>query len=86
MTDDADVSWTLFELADKLRAKGWQVPAYPLTGELSDLIVQRALIRVEISKDEIDVLIQDMKDSIDFLNKHPVSVQMTQEEASNFHH
>ena len=62
------------------------MPAYPLTGELSDQIVQRALIRIEISTDEIDVLVQDMTDAIDFLNKHPVSVQMTQEEAGNFHH
>lgn len=86
MTDGADVSWTLFELADRLRTRGWQVPAYPLTGELSDRIVQRALIRMEITRDEIDILINDMVEAIDFLDKHPVSVPMTQDEARTFHH
>jgi len=86
LADDAEVSWTLFELADKLRSRGWQVPAYPLTGELSGQIVQRALIRMEISRDEIASLVRDMTEAIDFLEKHPVSVPMTQEEAGNFHH
>jgi glutamate decarboxylase len=86
MKNDPGVSWTLFELADKLRSRGWQVPAYPLTGELEHQIVQRALIRMDITRDEIEILVRDMAEAIDFLNKHPVSVPMTQEEAGNFHH
>lgn len=86
MAENPGVSWTLFELADRLRSRGWQVPAYPLTGALSDQIVQRALIRQDVSRDEIDILVTDMRNAIDFLNKHPVSVPMTQEESGNFHH
>jgi glutamate decarboxylase len=86
MKNDPGVTWTLFELADKLRSRGWQVPAYPLTGELEHQIVQRALIRMDITRDEIEILVRDMAEAIDFLNKHPVSVPMTQEEAGNFHH
>ena len=40
---DAEVTWTLYELADRLRTRGWQVPAYPLTGDLDSQVVQRAL-------------------------------------------
>ena len=30
----ADPGYTLYDLADRLRTRGWQVPAYPLTGDL----------------------------------------------------
>ena len=86
LADDAGVSWTLYELADRLRTRGWQVPAYPLTGDLSEQVVQRALIRVEITLDEINSLVADMREAVDFLERHPVSVQMTQDEGTSFSH
>jgi glutamate decarboxylase len=86
LADDADVTWTLYELADRLRTRGWQVPAYPLTGELAEPVVQRALIRLEITSDEINTLLTDMADAVDFLERHPVSVQMTQDEGTSFSH
>ena len=41
-----DPGYTLFDLADRLRNKGWQVPAYTLTGTASDIAVQRILVRL----------------------------------------
>ena len=32
LIDGADPGYTLYDLADRLRIRGWQVPAYPLTG------------------------------------------------------
>jgi len=86
LADEARVSWTLYELADRLRTRGWQVPAYPLTGELADQVVQRALIRIEVTTDEIDTLLDDMAEAIDFLGRHPVTVQMTRDEGTSFTH
>lgn len=86
LADDADVSWTLYELADRLRTRGWQVPAYPLTGDLSEQVVQRALIRLEITQDEIESLLTDMKEAVAFLDRHPVSVPMSQDEGTSFSH
>jgi glutamate decarboxylase len=86
LADDAGVTWTLYELADRLRTRGWQVPAYPLTGDLAEQVVQRALIRVEITTDEINSLLVDMSEAVDFLERHPVSVQMTQDEGTSFSH
>jgi glutamate decarboxylase len=83
---DAGVTWTLYELADRLRTRGWQVPAYPLTGELSEQVVQRALIRLEITADEINALLKDMKEAVEFLERHPVTVPMSQEEGTSFSH
>ena len=44
--EGADPGYTLFDLADRLRDRGWQVPAYTLTGTASDIPVQRILVRL----------------------------------------
>jgi len=49
-------------------------------------VVQRALIRLEITTDEINSLITDMKEAVDFLERHPVTVQMSQDEGTSFSH
>ncbi len=81
-----DPGYTLYDLADRLRVRGWQVPAYPLTGSLSDVSVQRILVRQGVSRDLAALLLQDLHDAIDHFSKHPVSVGMTAEEAGGFSH
>ena len=81
-----DPGYTLFDLADRLRASGWQVPAYPLTGEVADIAVQRALIRQGVSRDLAAHLLADFADAVSHFSKHPVSVHMSKEEASGFSH
>ena len=49
--DGEDPGYTLFDLADRLRIKGWQVPAYTLTGDASDIAVQRILVRQGVTRD-----------------------------------
>ncbi len=46
-----DPGYTLYDIADRLRVRGWQVPAYPLTGSVSDISVQRILVRQGVSRD-----------------------------------
>ena len=46
-----DPGYTLYDVADRLRTRGWQVPAYPLTGSVSDVSVQRILVRQGVSRD-----------------------------------
>src|SRR6202012_2869830 len=43
--------YTLFDLADRLRGQGWQVPAYTLTGAAADIAVPRILVRLGVSRD-----------------------------------
>jgi glutamate decarboxylase len=78
--------YTLYDIADRLRVAGWQVPAYPLTGSVSDVSVQRILIRQGVSQDLAGLLMEDMKKSIEHFDKHPVSVAMTKEESGGFSH
>ncbi len=81
-----DPGYTLYDIADRLRVKGWQVPAYPLTGSVSDISVQRILVRQGVSRDLAFLLLDAIRQSIDHFAKHPVSVAMTKEESGGFSH
>jgi glutamate decarboxylase len=81
-----DPGYTLYDLADRLRTQGWQVPAYPLTGEVADIAVQRILVRQDVSRDLATNLLNDFKEAVSHFDKHPVTVSMTPEEASGFSH
>ena len=78
--------YTLYDVADRLRTRGWQVPAYPLTGSVSDIAVQRILVRQGVSRDLCGLLIGDMEQSIAHFDRHPVSVSMTRQESGGFSH
>ncbi len=81
-----DPGYTLFDLADRLRVRGWQVPAYPLTGSASDVTVQRILVRQGFDRDLASILVDDFAASVAHFDQHPVSVAMTSEEAGGFNH
>ncbi len=78
--------YTLYDIADRLRVRGWQVPAYPLTGSVSDIAVQRILVRQGVSRDLASILLQDLDDAFDHFRAHPISVPMTKEESGGFSH
>ncbi|MGO8872355.1 MAG: glutamate decarboxylase [Acidimicrobiales bacterium] len=84
--DGQDPGYTLYDVADRLRVEGWQVPAYPLTGSVSDISVQRILVRQGVSRDLAVLLLGDIKKSIAHFDRHPVTVAMTKEEAGGFSH
>jgi glutamate decarboxylase len=62
------------------------VPAYPLTGSVSDISVQRILVRQGVSRDMAFLLLDDIKGAIAHFDKHPVTVSMTKEESGGFSH
>src|SRR5690348_323558 len=84
--DGEDPGYTLFDLADRLRNRGWQVPAYTLTGSVSDIAVQRILVRLGVSQDMASLLLDDFRDAVAHFSKHPVSVSMTKQESGGFSH
>jgi glutamate decarboxylase len=84
--DGADPGYTLFDLSDRLRNRGWQVPAYTLTGAASDIAVQRILFRQGVSRDLASLGLQDLRVAMEHFARHPVSVSMTRDEAGGFNH
>ncbi|MCB5195740.1 glutamate decarboxylase [Deefgea salmonis] len=86
LKDGVDHGFSLFDLADRLRMRGWQVPAYTLPAHLDNLPVQRILVRHGFSRDLASLLLKDYKEAVAHLGKHPVSVPLSEQEASGFKH
>ena len=84
--DGEDPGYTLFDLADRLRNSGWQVPAYTLTGSASGIAVQRILVRLGVSRDMAGLLLADFREAVAHFGRHPVTAPMTKEESGGFSH
>ena len=84
--DGGQAGYTLYDLADRLRVRGWQVPAYTLTGSASDIAVQRVLVRLGVSRDMATLLLDDFREALAHFDRHPVTVPMSKEEAGGFSH
>jgi glutamate decarboxylase len=84
--DGANTPYTLFDLADRLRQRGWLVPAYTLPKNVTDIAVQRVLIKQGFSRDMAALLMKDFGEAIAHFDKHPVSVPMTEQESGGYKH
>jgi len=58
-----------FHLSEKLRQKGWIVPAYTLPPNAEDIAVLRMVIKESFSKDMVEMLYKDIMESIETLNQ-----------------
>ena len=66
---DKTAKWTLFDLQDKLMQRGWMVPAYTMPKNIEDMVVMRVVIRQGMSRDMADMLIADIQNAVDELEK-----------------
>jgi glutamate decarboxylase len=66
--------FTVFDVSDRLRAKGWQVPAYTMPDDATDVAVLRIVVREGFSFDLADDLLADLADSVDYLREHPAGL------------
>jgi glutamate decarboxylase len=90
------VSWTmrqgiggysLFDLSDRLRSRGWQIAAYTMVPNIEDMAVMRVLIRHGFSVDLAEGLLSDIRRSLEYFESHPITTVMTPHEgASHDHH
>ena len=86
LKEGVDHGFTLFDLADRLRTRGWLVPAYTLRPNREDLAVQRILVRQGFSRDMSDLLLTDLRRCLDYLSRHPVASPLSEREAGSFNH
>ena len=87
LKDDADVAWSLYDLADRLRMSGWLVPAYPLPSDLEDVTVERLVVRQDFSMQLAIRLIEDMKKEIKNLdNSHIITGKTENKITTSFNH
>lgn len=80
----SEINFSLFDLADKLRERGWLVPAYTMPKNREDLIVQRVVIKEGFSRDMADMLLKDIQKAIAFFKSQPN--YQPKLSGSHFHH
>jgi glutamate decarboxylase len=78
--------YTLYDLADRLRSRGWQVPAYSLPADAQDVVIQRILVRHGVSRDLASLLLEDIERCLDYFRAHPITNPLSEAEAGGYHH
>ena len=60
-------NYTVFDVADRLRQRGWLVPAYTFPENRQDLSVLRIVIRTGMNMEMADLLLEHLRDETEFL-------------------
>jgi glutamate decarboxylase len=66
-----DSRYTVFDLSERLRQRGWLVPAYTFPQNMQDTAVLRIVVRNGFSADLADALLADMKTQVEALAELP---------------
>ena len=87
LRDDV-TGYTVFDLSERLRQRGWQVPAYTFPADLEDLAVMRIVVRNGFSHDLAGLLLDEMRRQVEYLDAHPQHTATPAELAAReiFHH
>ncbi len=67
--------FTAYDLSDKMKARGWIVPAYTLAANADHVSVLRVVVREGMSPDMADLLVNDLRRSIEELGATPAEQQ-----------
>ncbi len=78
--------YNLYELSERLRTRGWQVPAFSLPAKVEDVVVMRVMVRRGFTMDMACLLIEDVKRAMSFLEKHAPATHTQEAEAMAFKH
>jgi len=86
LRDDHTANWDLHDLSAKLRERGWQVPAYPMPANIEDMTVMRIVVRNGVSMDLIELLLEDMRAAVAFLDALAAPIPKQDGAKAVFHH
>ncbi len=67
----ADQPFTVFHVSDQLRTGGWQVPAYTMPADATDVAVLRVVVREGFSMDLAEGLVAALHKAVDHLTQFP---------------
>ncbi len=63
--------FSVFHVMDHLRTHGWQVPAYTMPDDATDVAVLRVVVREGFSMDLANLLLQDLAKTVEHLEQFP---------------
>ena len=84
--DTAQTGWTVFHLSDKLRERGWLVPAYTLPEGQSERAVLRFVVRAGFSRHLAEELLEDVERAVAWFKGLDGPMPEGQEPPTLFHH
>jgi glutamate decarboxylase len=84
LTDAVD-TYTVFDLSDGLRKRGWQVPAYTFPADLEQVAVMRIVVRNGFSRDLADLFLADLRREVHQLGQLHAPLPQHPRRAT-FHH
>lgn len=79
-------NWSVFHLSEKLRERGWLVPAYTLPADCQDIAVLRVVVRAGFSRDMADLLLDDIERAVGWFESLDGPMPTTMGRAGSFHH
>jgi glutamate decarboxylase len=79
-----DHGFTVFDLSDKLRERGWLLPAYTFPKNRQDLAVIRVACKEGFTRDMANLLLEDLRRALQYFAAQPGHVSKTS--GSCFHH
>jgi glutamate decarboxylase len=68
---DDITGYSVFDISERLRMRGWQVPAYTFPDNLTDMAVMRIVVRNGFSMDLASLLLDDLRVHLEILEHHP---------------
>ena len=77
-------NYTVYDLSDRLRDRGWLVPAYSFPENREDLSALRVVVKNGFSRDLADLLLADLRRHIDYLEQ--LKSPLPQANTGGFHH
>jgi glutamate decarboxylase len=83
---DPNSAFSVFDIAEELRARGWLVPAYTLPAGQELVAVQRIIVRHGLSLDMADLVLDDLRRAISRLGDRPPIRQLGATDAPSFNH
>ena len=66
-----ELPYNVFGLSDRLRERGWQVPAYTMPADATDIAVLRVVVREGFSRDLAGMLLEDLEKAVNHLAQNP---------------
>lgn len=75
---DAVTSYSVFDVSDKLREYGWQVPAYTMPEHAEEVAVLRIVVREGFSADMADMLLGDIRKTVAHFESLPAHTPKAQ--------
>ena len=84
LRDDVD-NFTVFDVSNALRERGWLVPAYTFPANRTDLAALRVVVRQGFTHDLADMLVADLERQLARLKQQPAPVHDSAT-ASGFSH